>query len=398
MGVLRRHWRAAMVALVVAGLAVVAFWPETMEVDVASVTKGPLRVTVDEDGETRVRERFVVSAPVAGKLQRIQLEPGDPVTRGRTVVARIAPAEASLIDPRTRSELTAAIEAARAALGESEAERDRAAATLERAQTALRRQETLVAAGASARDDLEAAQTTVRTAGSAVRAAEFAVDRARRELQGAQARLTAPPSSGRVVTVLAPVDGMVLKRLRESETVVPVGEALVEIGDPKQLEIVADLLSTDAVRVPPGARVLIERWGGGHTLDGRVRRVEPSGFLKVSALGVEEQRVNVIVDFAQPEAAARALGDAYRVEVRVVVADVADALKVPVGTLFRRGNDWAAFVVESGRARLQIVQVGERNNEEAQITSGLSAGQEVVLHPPDTLVDGARIARRDAQP
>ena len=389
-----KHTRLVAVVLVVAAIAATALWPEATEVDVTHVERGPMQVTIDEEGETRVRDRFVVSAPVAGRLERIELEPGDPVVRGKTIVARLVPAEAPLLDPRARAELTAAVDAERAAVGQAQAERDRAAAILARARSSLQRQERLSEAGAIAREDLEVAETAVKNAESAFRAADFAVARSEQELRLARARLEAPPPTGRTVDVVAPVDGVVLKRLRESESMVPSGEPLLEIGDPERLEIVADLLSTDAVRVSPGSPVLIEQWGGRHALRAHVRRVEPSGFMKVSALGVEEQRVNVIIDFDEPVAAARSLGDAYRVEVRVVVWQEDDVLKVPVGALFRLGNDWAAFVVEDDRARLRIVELGQRNNEDGEIDGGLEAGQAVVLHPPDTLTDGARLTPR----
>jgi HlyD family secretion protein len=200
----------------------------------------------------------------------------------------------------------------------------------------------------------------------------------------------------KTVDVVAPVDGVVLKRLRESASVVPVGEPLLEIGDPARLEIAADLLSTDAVRVSPGNVVRIEQWGGGDVLEGRVRLVEPSGFMKVSALGVEEQRVNVIIDFVNA-AAARRLGDGYRVEVRVVIWRHDATLKAPIGSLFRRGDAWAAFLVEDRRARLRDVQLGRRNDREGQVLEGLSEGQFVVLHPPDTLTDAARVTIRGNQ-
>lgn len=393
---LRRHLRLILIALVVAGIATVAMWPQSMEVEVTSVERGPMQVTIDEEGETRVRDRFVVSAPVTGRLQRIELEPGDTVVRGRTVLARLAPAESPLIDPRTRSELAAAVEAARAAVGQAQAERDRAAAALERARTTARRQQALNEAGAIARDSLDAAETALKGAEEAMRAAEFSVTRTEYELQLARARLQAPSGGGRTVDVVAPVDGVVLKRLRESESVVPVGEPLLEIGDPARIEIVADLLSTDAVRIPPGAPVIIEQWGGPHPLHGTVRRVEPSGFLKVSALGVEEQRVNVLIDVPQLPAEARQLGDGYRVEIRAVVWKADEVLKVPVGSLFRRGDAWAVFVVEDGRAKLQEVQLGQRNDTEAQVTSGLSAEQTIVLHPPDTLEDGTAVNIRES--
>jgi HlyD family secretion protein len=384
----------------IAGVAVVlaivamAMWPEAIEVNAAKVAQGPMQVTLDEDGETRVRDKFVVSAPVAGRLQRIVLEPGDPVVKGKTVVARLATAEAPLLDPRTRAELQAAAEAARAAVGQARAEFERATAELVRARTTLQRQQALMKAGAIAADQLDAAETAVATAEEARKAAEFAVARSEYELQLARARLQAPaPTGGRTVDLVAPISGVILKRLRESESVVPAGEPLLEIGEPDRIEIVADFLSTDAVRIQPGAPVLIEGWGGDEPLKGRVRRVEPAGFMKVSALGVEEQRVNVLIDF-ENTSAARRLGDAFRVEVRVIVWQEENVVKAPVGALFRRGNDWAAFVIDGDRVRLVTVQLGQRNDEEAQIVAGLSAGQTVVLHPPDTLTDGARVTVR----
>jgi HlyD family secretion protein len=394
---LLKNPRLIAAVLIVAGILAVALWPEAIEVDVVRVERGPMQVTIDEEGETRVRERFVVSAPVSGRLQRIELEPGDTVVRGKTLVARLIPAAPPLLDPRASAELAAAVEAARAAVGEARAERERAAAALTRAQSSLRRQQQLADAGLSSREDLEVAETTLRSAEEALRAAEFAVARAERELQAARARLAPSTAGGRPVDVLAPVSGVVLKRLRESEMVVPAGDPLLEIGDPANLEIVADLLSTDAVRVSEGEPVLIDQWGGSHPLNGRVRRVEPSGFMKVSALGVEEQRVNVIIDLADSDGAKRQLGDGYRVEVRVVIWRDEAALKVPIGALFRRSEQWAAFVIDNDVAHFQIVQLGQRNDSEGQITGGLVEGQIVVLHPPDTLQDGMRVKIRASQ-
>jgi HlyD family secretion protein len=380
--------------LVVAAIVAMALWPESMEVGVATADRGPMQVTVDEDGETRVRDRFTISAPVGGRLQRITLEVGDPVTRDETVLARIVPAEAPLIDTRTRSELEAAVEAARAAVGQARAERERAAATLARARSTLRRQQELMKVGAIASDDLEDAETAVATSEEALRAAVFTVTRAEYELQLARARLEAPAAPGRATQVTAPIDGVVLRRHRESESVVPVGEPLLDIGSPDRLEIVADLLSTDAVRVDEGAEVLVEQWGGGQTLRGRVRRVEPAGFMKVSALGVEEQRVNVRIDFDDPPAAAQ-LGDGYRVEVRVVLWQEDDVLRVPVGSLFRQGEGWAVFVVEDGHVYERAVELGQRNAQFGQILSGVDAGATVVMHPPDTLTDDSPVTIRD---
>jgi len=379
--------------VIVLAIVAMAMWPESIEVNAAKVERGPLQVTLDEDGETRIRDKFVLSAPVAGRLQRIELEPGDTVTKGKTVVARLTTADAPLLDPRTRSELAAAVEAARAAVGQTRADFERSTAELARARQTLQRQQELMKAGAIAADALDAAETSVATAEEARKAAEFAVSRSEYELQLARARLSAPEPAGRAVEVVAPVSGVILKRLRESESIVPAGEPLVEIGEPGRIEIVADFLSTDAVRIQPGAPVLIEGWGGSDPLEGRVRRIEPAGFMKVSALGVEEQRVNVVIDFKETAAATR-LGDGYRVEVRVIVWREEDVVKVPVGALFRRGNDWASFLIDGEQVRLLMVQLGQRNDEEAQVIKGLSAGQTVVLHPPDTLTDTARVRVR----
>jgi HlyD family secretion protein len=379
--------------VVIVAIVALAMWPESIEVSAAKIERGPMQVTLDEDGETRIRDKFVLSAPVAGRLQRIELEPGDTVVRGKTVVARLTTADAPLLDPRIRGELEAATEAARAAVGQARAELERSTTELARARTTLQRQQELMKAGAIAADSLDAAETAVATASEARKAAEFAVSRSEYEAQLARARLQAPAPAGRAVEVVAPVSGVILKRLRESESVVPAGEPLVEIGEPGRSEIVADFLSTDAVRIQPGAAVLVEGWGGSEPLKGRVRRVEPAGFMKVSALGVEEQRVNVLIDFEDLSAATR-LGDGYRVEVRVVIWREDDVVKAPVGALFRRGNDWAAFVIDGEQVRLATAELGQRNDEEAQIGKGLSAGQTVVMHPPDTLTDGARVTVR----
>ena len=391
------YWRILAFILFIAAIVAMALWPDTIEVDLAKTTRGPLEVTIDEEGETRVRERFVISAPVAGRLQRIELEPGDRVVRG-LVLARLVPAPPALLDARSRAELTSAAEAARAALGQVQAERARAQATLERSQAALKRQVELSRAGLIPPEELEAAQTAARTAEDARRAAEFSAARAQFALDSARARVQQPASGGAPVDIRSPVDGVVLKRLRESESVVPVGESLLEVGDPTALEIVSDLLSTDAVRVTAGQPVRLEQWGGSAPLSGRVRRVEPSGFMKVSALGVEEQRVNVIIDFADAAAAAKALGDNYRTEVRIVIWHADNVLRVPAAALFRQGDAWAAFGVENGRVRARVVTLGQRNATEAEVTEGLGEGDEVVLHPPDTLADGMRVTARAVNP
>jgi HlyD family secretion protein len=354
-------------------------------------------VTVDEEGVTRVRDRFVVSSPVSGRVLRIELEPGDAVKRGQ-VVARVRAEAPPLLDERTRAEAQAAIESAQAALGQARADEQRTRATLVRLRSELTRVRELAQSRVVSAQELEAREADVTVAQESVNAAVFAVQAATAELQRATARL-APPrpdAVGRIVAVTAPADGVVLKRLRESESVVPAGDALIEIGDPHRIEIVADLLSTDAVRVKTGARAIVEQWGGDRTLEARVRRIEPSGFTKISALGIEEQRVNVVLDFADPAAASAALGDAYRVEVRIVVWEAASVLKVPTSALFRHGEPWAVYTVDSGRAHRVAIEIGHQTGQEAEVVSGVAEGARVLLHPPDTLTDGARVSERPA--
>jgi HlyD family secretion protein len=387
--------RVLVAAVIVGGLLAVALWPSTTPVDTALAGNGPMVVTIDEEGRTRVRDRFVVAAPVAGRILRIELEAGDPVKRGAQV-ASVRAEPPPLLDLRSRAEAAAAVESAQAALGRARAEERRTLAGLEQARRELARTRDLASSDLTTARELEARAADVKAAEEALSAATFAVRMAASELERTQARLSPPSTaaSGRVVTVTSPVDGVVLKRIRESETVVPAGEPLLEIGDPSELEIVADLLSTDAVRVRPGARVIVDQWGGEGALDAKVRRIEPSGFTKISALGVEEQRVNVVVDFVDPAKAWSALGDGYRVEVRIVIWEADAVLKVPAGALFRVAERWAVYVVEDGRARRSFLEVGHQTGQEAEVLSGLTEGARVIVHPPDTLADGARVEER----
>jgi HlyD family secretion protein len=383
--------------LIVVALLAFALWPRPTAVDLAAISSGPLLVTVDEEGETRVRDRFVVTSPVAGELRRVELEPGDSVATGQTILA-VRPAPPTPLDARARAEAAAAVAAGEATLGRMRAERAGAATALARAEQRVERLRRVFSAGGVAQDELDAREADARSAAEILRAADFTVAQAEHNLAAARARLT-DGSAGRNtrdVAVVAPIDGVVLRRHRESQAVVPAGDPLLEIGDPRRLEIVADLLSSDAVRAKQGAEVLIEQWGGEETLNGRVRRIEPAGFTKISALGVEEQRVNVVIDFGDPEAAWHTLGDGYRVEVRIVVWQEQNVMKVPLGALFRRGDEWAVFVSDGGRARLRTVNIGPRNATEAQVLDGLQEGEAVILYPPDTLEDGARVTPRSA--
>jgi HlyD family secretion protein len=391
--------RVIVILLGVGVLVAIALWPKTVAVDASAASRGPLVVTVDEEGVTRVRDRFVLYAPAAGRVLRIELEPGDEVKRG-TVVTRVRPETPPLLDARARSEAEAAIETARATVGRARADEQRARTTLAQAERELARARELARNELAAQQVLDTREAEARAAQDAVDAAVFASRAAASELQRSEARLRPPPADarGRDLDVTSPIDGVVLKRLHESESVVPAGEGLVEVGDPRRLEIVADLLSADAVKVKPGARVMVEQWGGDKVLDARVRRIEPAGFTKISALGVEEQRVNVVIDFVNPVEAWAALGDAYRVEVRIVVWETADALKVPTSALFREGEAWAVYVLADDRAARTIVELGRQTGQEAEVVQGLSDGARVILHPSDTLTDGARVQERQTAP
>jgi HlyD family secretion protein len=388
-------------ALAVVAFAALVAWalvPAAVPVDVARVERGSLQVVIEEEGETRVRDRYVVSAPLPGRMLRVELEPGEPVEAGNTVVARLQPTDPALLDVRTRAELQARVQAAQAAVGRARAEQQRVSADLEFARRDLKRYQELMAAGLASREQLESMQRSVRTLEEALTSAEFAVRTAEYELRAARAGLLQAegrgPARRAAVELRSPVDGVLLRRLQESETIVQPGQPIVEIGDLRRMEVVSDLLSTDAVKVEPGNPVRLEQWGGAAPLGGRVRRVEPSGFTKISALGVEEQRVNVIVDFDDPLAASKSLGDGYRVEVRIVIWERDEVLKVPTSSLFRVDGQWAVYRVEAERAVLRRVTVGQRGGLDAELLSGLEEGDTIVVYPSDDVLDGVKITRR----
>jgi len=396
----RRFWFWLPAFIALAGALAWLFRPQPVSVDLATVTRGPLQVSVSDDGETRVRDMFVVSAPLAGHMRRIELEAGDSVIAGETIVARIEPSDPSFLDRRSEAEVRAGIRASEAARVHAAAELRRAQAERDFAVTELKRYEGLAASRTVSQNDLESARRRARTAEAAVDEAVAGLRVSESELEQAKARLMAPGRNGDrsadcdCVTVKSPVSGRVLQVLAESEGIVASGAPLVEIGDPGKLEIVTDLLSTDAVKVRTGQRALIEGWGGDHALEGVVRRVEPYGFTKISALGVEEQRVKVVIDLAEPAERWRHLGHGYRVEPRIVLWESKDVLKVPLSSLFRQGGDWAVFVSRDGRARLQAVTIGNMNGIDAEVLKGVAADEAVVVHPSDRVSDGARIEQR----
>lgn len=379
----------------------IALRPSPLTVDLAAVERGPLRVTLEEEGETRVRERFVVSAPFAARILRIELEPGEPVRAGETVLATLRPGAPSLLDARSRAGLEARVRSAESALSRSRAERERSRAELRFAESDLGRQRALGNQGIVSRETVEAAELAVDTRRATLAAADSEVKAAQSELEAARAELLEAGTAGDrssatgIYELRSPVDGVVLRRLRESEAVVAAGEPLLEVGDPRDLEIVADLLSTDAAQLRPGHLVEIEQWGGGEVLRSRVRRIEPSGFTKISALGVEEQRVWVVMELIDPPERRLSLGDGFRVEVRVVLQDLKDVPQVPTSALFRDEQGWKVFAVENGRAVRRAVDVGHQNGLAAEIRAGLKEGDQVILHPSADVKEGVEVQGRE---
>lgn len=405
-------WTKRIIAIAVLGLIATALlwfaWPRPLPVDLATATKGPIEVTVDDDGKTRVRHIYTVSAPIAGRVLRISnptgdqgisLHVGDQVTANETVVALMQPTPPSFIDVRSRDQLQAEVAAADAAVQQQEAEVRRLEASLAFARTEFQRAQTLSRTQAISAQAYDKAKFDVDNNEATLASAKALADMRRSVRASLAARLLdpadVPASTNRAccVRVFAPASGKVLKIIQDSEAVVPPGAPLVDIGNPLDLEIVADLLSTDAVQIKVGAPVRIDGWGG-PPIRGKVVRIDPAGFLKVSALGIEEQRVRVTIDFADPPETWSQLGHDYRVVVHVAIWSADDALAVPVSALFRKGEDWAVFAVQDERARAATVKIGHRNNRAAEVLAGLSAGTQIILHPSDRIADGVRVAQR----
>lgn len=375
-----------------------AFMPRPVPVEIAQVTKGNFLATVDEDGKTRVRERYVVAAPLAGRLTRVRLKVGDTV-KADDPVAVILPAPAPFLDPRARLE-------AEQRLGAAEATRERTKAMVERAQAGavqakndLERARSLAQRGAATAQALERAETAMQIAERDLRGAQFQDHAAEHEVEQTKALIAQyaadsgakPPEQW---TVTAPVAGMVLRVAQESETVVQPGTALLDIGDPRDLEVVVDVLSTDAVEIQPGAAVAIDHWGGPGALAGRVRRIEPAAFTKISTLGVEEQRVNVLVDIVSPPQQWAALGDGYQLDTRITVFTRNDAIIIPSGALFRTGETWNTYIVTAGRAERRAVDLLRRSGRFAAVTSGVFPGDKVIVYPSDRIAPDVRVQTR----
>jgi HlyD family secretion protein len=390
------------ILLIVFGLGIVAAiviasLPKPVPVDTATIVRGALRVSVDGDGRTRVKDRYIVTTPLYGNLARIELEAGDYLEEGKSI-AQIKPLQPPLIDVRSEAEMQARVKAAQAALKQTETAAGRANDTLGFAVDEQERVAALASKGLVSQDELDAATLEARHAARELESTKFGVRVARYELETAKAALGRATTDGedpeRTFEIKSPVRGRVLRIIRQHEGVVNPGEQLVEIGDPAALEIVVDVLTSDAVEIEAGDPVLIERWGGTAPLHGSVQRVEPSAFTEISALGVEEQRVNVIVDIEEEPEVWRRLGDGYRVEVAITVWENDDVVKLPVGALHRMGEHWAVFTVEDGVARERKVQIGRRSGLEVEVLEGIDAGIEVIVHPSDSVQDGVEVAAR----
>jgi HlyD family secretion protein len=391
---------AALAVLLIAAAAVYALLPQPVPVDVAKVDRGPLEVTIDEEGVARIRDVFVVSAPVAGRVERLPVEVGDAVVKDDTVLAVIHPAEPAFLDARSRREAEASVEAARAAVTLAGAQLDAATAAERLAESDLDRAMRLAKVGTISESTFEKISADVDTTRAQVEQAKATLNLRRSELASAEARLIEPDqtvgaaSGACCVTVKAPADGTVLKLRTESEQVVAPGAGLLEIGDQQNKEIVVHLLSSDAVAIAPGAKARITDWGGKGELSAAVRRIDPAAYTKVSALGIEEQRVDALLDILDPYATWKTLGHEFRVMVHILAWQGSDVLRVPLGALFRKGSEWAVFKVVDGRAETVTVAVGHRNLVTAEILSGLAPGDTIVLHPSDQVSDGVAVALR----
>lgn len=368
------------------------FMPQPVLVETAEVVATTFQDTIEEDGRTRVRDRYLVSAPLSGRVQRMALEAGDAVQEGQTM-AIITPPVSPLLDPRVRLELEAQVGAAEAAVEEAESLYEQAKVLLVQARADLERTQKLAEQNVAAAAQLQREELLVLVAERQLIATERRWHAATHVLEQARAALKTADNSepGESYPVLSPINGRVLRIVQESENVVSQGSPLIEVGDPGDLEIAVDVLTTDAARIKDGDKVIIERWGGPIDLEGAVRRVEPSGFTKVSALGVEEQRVWVIVDLTSPRETWTGLGDGYRVEVKIVVDQTDQATVLPVGALFRRGDAWNVFVVEEGRVLLREIQVARLSQRVAAIAQGVGSGDIVVVYPPAALADGSNV-------
>ncbi len=396
------------VTVLIAGALSGAFWPRPTMVDLGEVTRGPMMVTIDEEGRTQVAEAYVVATPVAGRLQRVKVDPGDPVLRGKTVVAHMLPSNPAALDVRSREQGLAAVRAAQAASRVARADLNAKIANRDLAETELKRAERLAERKITTQAALDRARQQFRVAEAAVETAEAAIAMREADLANARAQLIDYDGQERVAAIdytraneiplFAPADGRILRIMQQSETTLPAGAPIMEIGDVEgELEVIVDLISSDAVQVDVGDVVIIEDWGGTSSLEGKVKRIDPFGATEFSALGVEEQRVPVTVTLTGRPEGRRSLGHGYRVEVRIVVWQDNDALRVPSSALFRNGEHWSVFTATDGRAELRPIRIGRNNGIVAEVIDGLLPGDRVILYPSAAISAGTMIAQRPVE-
>lgn len=398
MKLISQRFFMTLVLLLVGAAVTIGLLPRSVSVDVAEIRRGPLVVTITDDGRTRIRERYIVSAPLSGRLVRIRLKPGDSVVANETQLTAIEPTNPTLLDPRSIAQAEARVKSAEARLRQASPRFDSAKVVMNHAETELGRVQQMVNKGAGAQKDLDDLKVVFQQSKNDYEAARFEVEIAGFELEVAKAALThgtgSEPPADWSFPLKSPISGQVLRVFQESSTVVNPGDQILEIGDPKDLEVEVDVLSRDAVRIRAGNRVMLEQWGGGHPIAAQVRLIEPSAFTKVSALGIEEQRVNVIIDFRDSAESRPPLGDGFRVEAAIVEWEAANVLTVPTGALFRVDDDWAVFVADRHRAKLVRVELGHRNDDDAEVVNGLKEGERVILYPGDRIEHGVSISER----
>ncbi|PID60458.1 MAG: RND transporter [Gammaproteobacteria bacterium] len=401
----RRFKSRWLILFLVVAVLLAALWvllrPQPQAADIGTVDEGTMRLVIENEGHTRVAHTYVVAAPVSGRLERVTIQPGDPVIEGETVLARLRPALPAVLDARSRAQAVAALEEAEAALLAAEAERDAAETARELAERSLTRVQRIARSGAVSKAEIDnaeaesrAAEARLATADASIAMRKASVERARSQLDQRLSPAAAADASEEL-QILAPANGSALTLLAESATPITAGTSIIEIGDVSgDLEVVCELLSRDAVRVRPGQSVEIVDWGGKPMLPATVRRVSPAGVAKVSAMGVEEQRVEVVIDFTGAKEERAGLGHGYQVNARIVVWEADQVLRIPSAALFREGEAWAAFVVVDGRAVRRPVDIGVNNGTFAEVLGGLDAGDRVVLYPSNAIEDGTLVVPR----
>jgi HlyD family secretion protein len=379
-------------------LLVVLFSPSPQPVDLASAVRGDMAVTVSSEGKTRVKQEYAITAPLGGRLLRVLLKAGDQVTANETLIATIEPPPPQFNDVRSQTEIQAKVHAAESALAQAKVELERTRSQLEFAEADVVRYRDLAARGVTPARSMEQYTLEADVRRKALQIAQRAVDQKTSELQQITASLMGPANGQmadqqRPIEVRSPITGRVLNVLQESETVVQPGQVILTMGDPQQIEVMLEMLSEDAVKVHEGDNATLEGWGG-LPLHMRVRRIEPFGYTKISALGIEEQRVHVLLDFTDPPERWVTLGHGYRVVGKIQIWDGKQVLKLPMGALFRDEARWAVYKVEDGMARLQHVELGHLNETEAEVLGGIAPGDQVILHPSDRIADGVPVRTR----